>query len=84
MSNPMHENDDELRARLKGALRVVVRVLDDATPEALDRLRRDEWRIEVSAHGLHILERRSDATTAAGEVLADEAAAWLESRENGD
>ena len=84
MYDPL-ETDEDLVTRLKGALNVVSITLDDAGPEVLAQFRNDDWRLVVSRDGIHILRRRSDAVSAAGEVLADEAEGWLASfgeREN--
>lgn len=71
------ETDAQLVARLQGALRVVGITLADATPEVLARFRNDDWRLIVSRDGIHVLNRRSDAVSAAGEMLADEAEGFL-------
>ena len=80
----MRESDESLVERLQGALRVVGVTLDDATPEVLDRFRRDEWRFEVSVEGIHILQRRRDAAAAAGETLAAETEAFLREGRKGN
>lgn len=71
------ESDAQLVARLQGALRVVGLTLADATDEALARFRNDDWRLVVSRDGIHILNRRSDAVSAAGEMLAEETEGFL-------
>lgn len=75
------ETDQELVERLQGALRVVIRTLEDATPEVIEKLRQDEWRIEVSVGGVHINRRVADSLSGAGDQMAveiDEFLKWSE------
>ena len=83
MSN-RHLDDAELVEVLQGELRVVSLALEDASPESLDLLRRGEWSIRLTVEGLQVEARRRDATSAAGELLADETEAFLREGRNGE
>ncbi len=48
MTNNRQLDDARLVEVLQGGLREIISVLDDATPEALDRLRRGDWSLRLS------------------------------------
>lgn len=76
--NPFaNESDKDLVFRLQGALQAVITALGDARPDVLDKIRRDEIRLEVSRDGIRQLRLVADGLTGAGDQIADEVETFL-------